>query len=84
MPGNDKARQGLGQPRGGLELGVEADQRKVELSGPPALRLGFSELVPYQYDGACRVRLPFAWVLVSWVPTSMVAFIGCQGCPSSW
>ena len=50
----------------------------VELSGPPALRLGFRDLVPYQYGGACRVRLPFAWVLVSWVPTSVVAFIGCH------
>ena len=33
---------------------------------------------PSQYSGACRVRLPFAWVLVIWFPTSMVAFVGCH------
>ena len=33
---------------------------------------------PSQYGGACRVRLPFAWVLVIWFPTSMVAFVGCH------
>ena len=36
---------------------------------------------PSQYGGACRVRLPFAWVLVIWFPTSMVALVG-SACPS--
>ena len=30
---------------------------------------------------SCRVRLPFAWVLVIWFPTSMVALVG-SACPS--
>ena len=30
---------------------------------------------------SCRVCLPFAWVLVIWFPTSMVALVG-SACPS--